>query len=255
MDIKTLNNVRFTPKGDTEANWNKAVGFIPLDREVIIYKPDENHPDPRIKIGDGVTVVQNLPFFGTDRQTIQEIVGELEETVFETTNNLQTQVTEIKDLVDKVPKLFYVDSLPPHFSEGTWHIPEEFRQSGAKVGDQVIFSNNELHKVTSFRESLSPTISRDILVTEPITRLDGSNFWVSDETLLAANNDVCLYSGNLLEKLSTGDIIFNPESGNLWKVAYKYLSGWTLNLVNVINTGASSVISTTINSEFFNSLY
>lgn len=62
MDIKTLNNIRFTPKGDTEANWNKAVGFIPLEREIIIYKPDENHSTARIKIGDGVTPVTELPF-------------------------------------------------------------------------------------------------------------------------------------------------------------------------------------------------
>lgn len=62
MNTKTFNNVRFTPKGDTEANWKKAVGFVPLDREVIIYKPDAKHSAPRIKVGDGVTSVQDLPF-------------------------------------------------------------------------------------------------------------------------------------------------------------------------------------------------
>lgn len=62
MNIKTYNNIRFTPKGDTEVNWNKAMGFIPLDKEIIIYKPDEKNPTIRIKIGDGVTPVQDLPF-------------------------------------------------------------------------------------------------------------------------------------------------------------------------------------------------
>ena len=53
MNTKIFNNARFTPKGDIEANWNKATGFIPLDKEIIIYKADENHSIPRIKIGDG----------------------------------------------------------------------------------------------------------------------------------------------------------------------------------------------------------
>ena len=61
MNKKTF-NARFTPKGDTEANWNKAVGFVPLDKEIIIYKADVDNPAVRIKIGDGRTVVQRLPF-------------------------------------------------------------------------------------------------------------------------------------------------------------------------------------------------
>ena len=37
MKTKIFENARFCPKGDIEANWNKAVGFIPLDKEIIIY--------------------------------------------------------------------------------------------------------------------------------------------------------------------------------------------------------------------------
>lgn len=66
MNQKIFKNARLTQKGDTEANWNKAVGFVPLAKEIIIYQPDENHATSRMKIGDGVTTVQNLPFFGTD---------------------------------------------------------------------------------------------------------------------------------------------------------------------------------------------
>ena len=62
MNIKTFNNSCFTPKGDYEANWNKAIGYVPHDKEIIIYKPDAKHSVARIKIGDGVTTVQNLPF-------------------------------------------------------------------------------------------------------------------------------------------------------------------------------------------------
>ena len=74
MKTKMFNNARFCPKGDVEANWNKTVGFIPLDKEIIIYKPDENHPVARFKVGDGVTFVQDLPFAGTDDKEIKAYI-------------------------------------------------------------------------------------------------------------------------------------------------------------------------------------
>ena len=62
---------RIQLKNDTEANWNKAVHFIPLRGELIIYSTDEAHPFFRLKVGDGVTVVTELPFI--DAGTINGI--------------------------------------------------------------------------------------------------------------------------------------------------------------------------------------
>lgn len=76
MNKKTFENSRICPKGDIEANWNKAVGFIPLDKEIIIYKADNTHPAARFKVGDGKTVVQDLPFSGTDIDAIERLVDE-----------------------------------------------------------------------------------------------------------------------------------------------------------------------------------
>ena len=59
---KELKHIRIIQKHETEANWNKATKFIPKLGEVIIYDPDANHTTSRIKIGDGTTVVANLPF-------------------------------------------------------------------------------------------------------------------------------------------------------------------------------------------------
>lgn len=62
---------RIQLKCDTEENWNKAgpkagsPGFIPLKGELIIYSTDETHPFSRIKIGDGVTNIIELPFLPT----------------------------------------------------------------------------------------------------------------------------------------------------------------------------------------------
>lgn len=55
---------RIVHKHDTEANWNKAVNFIPKESEFIIYDMDDTHNYFRLKIGDGVTNVINLPFYG-----------------------------------------------------------------------------------------------------------------------------------------------------------------------------------------------
>lgn len=53
---------RIQQKIDTEENWNKAVNFVPLKGEIIIYDTDSTHDYKRIKIGDGVTTVVNLEF-------------------------------------------------------------------------------------------------------------------------------------------------------------------------------------------------
>lgn len=55
-------NARIIPKHDIETNWNKAINFIPLKGEIIVYDVDENYSYPRIKHGDGVTKVIDLPF-------------------------------------------------------------------------------------------------------------------------------------------------------------------------------------------------
>ena len=53
---------RAIQKNDTSANWEKAVNFVPLKGELILYT-DLN----KIKIGDGVTVVGDLPFSDNDK--------------------------------------------------------------------------------------------------------------------------------------------------------------------------------------------
>lgn len=61
MPEKTL-KTRIIHKHDVELNWNKATNFIPKQGEIIVYDIDSNHSYERIKIGDGVTNVNNLPF-------------------------------------------------------------------------------------------------------------------------------------------------------------------------------------------------
>lgn len=61
MSEKILNS-RMVQKHDIEANWLKATNFTPLQGELIVYDIDENYNYERIKMGDGVTNVNELPF-------------------------------------------------------------------------------------------------------------------------------------------------------------------------------------------------
>ena len=57
-----INNVRVQHKHETEENWKKAINFIPLMAEIIVYETDSTHTQARLKIGDGTTPVNDLPF-------------------------------------------------------------------------------------------------------------------------------------------------------------------------------------------------
>ena len=53
---------RIVHKHDTAANWENAKNFIPMKGEIIVYDIDITHEHERFKIGDGVTLVNDLPF-------------------------------------------------------------------------------------------------------------------------------------------------------------------------------------------------
>ena len=70
-------NTRIQFKRDTTQHWNEARGFIPLAGEIIVYidyKIIEKEVNgelrnlyiPAIKIGDGRTYIQDLPFADTE---------------------------------------------------------------------------------------------------------------------------------------------------------------------------------------------
>jgi len=56
-------------KSDTEENWNKAKNFIPKENEVIVYT---NFSPNGIKIGDGKTKIQDLPFVNNAEYFIEK---------------------------------------------------------------------------------------------------------------------------------------------------------------------------------------
>lgn len=64
-------------KKDTIENWNKAKNFIPKEGEIIIY----NDIDNAIKIGNGKTNVNDLPFLSKYTYNLNDDILEIKEGV------------------------------------------------------------------------------------------------------------------------------------------------------------------------------
>lgn len=78
---KTI-QTRVQHKHDIEANWLLATNFVPLAGEIIIYDPDldnedlsKRYPGIRVKIGDGETPVNSLPFV-LDETDLRNLITE-----------------------------------------------------------------------------------------------------------------------------------------------------------------------------------
>lgn len=71
-------DARIKSKHDTTANWNNAIGFVPLQGEIIIYddyKVVDGKNVPGIKIGSGNAYVQDLAFI--DDELRDRIMGHI----------------------------------------------------------------------------------------------------------------------------------------------------------------------------------
>lgn len=70
-------HARIVNTHDVESNWNKTYNFIPRSGEVIVYDPDSTHATARLKVGDGVHTIQDLPFIlnATIHEELSEFFG------------------------------------------------------------------------------------------------------------------------------------------------------------------------------------
>jgi hypothetical protein len=73
---------RYIGTHDTEANWTaRGDTAIPKCGEIIIYDIDANHTYERIKVGDGVTSVKNLPFASVSEVEMARIIASLQQDI------------------------------------------------------------------------------------------------------------------------------------------------------------------------------
>lgn len=113
-------NTRIQLKCDTETNWSKALNFIPKKGEAIIYSADSAHPFSRLKVGDGNSYINELPFI--DASTIGG-----KSILIDTTANWNAKLTFIPKQGDLI---FYSDKA---INNNGANIP------GVKIGDGLAY--------------------------------------------------------------------------------------------------------------------
>ena len=59
-------------KTDLASNWAKARNYIPERGAIIVYEYEDRAPS--IKIGDGITLVRDLPFLVQPPSVIQDVL-------------------------------------------------------------------------------------------------------------------------------------------------------------------------------------
>ena len=91
-------NARIQIKHDTTANWNAAIGFIPLPGEIIVYDDYQVKTWTEVEYGETVTKTANIPGvkIGTGNayvQDLQFIEGDLREKLLNHINNADLHTT------------------------------------------------------------------------------------------------------------------------------------------------------------------
>lgn len=188
MSTDTIVKSRLINKHDIEANWLKAVNFKPLAGELIVYDIDENYPYQRIKIGDGSTLIADLPFVNIP------IVDVSDEFI---TNDIDAF------LYHNGQKNFYDDI------NYIVHVVNELPEVPAK--DDTVMA---LYLIRSSRELYGYSYDEQDWISVDVP----PEFTVSHESL-AINPDVLyLVIRDLHESLNTDILYRSIESGNLYYI-------------------------------------
>ena len=127
-------NARIITKHDTEANWSKAITFVPREGEIVIYEPDNFNTVSRFKVGDGKTVLNNLPFI-TDPFVKKELGKGLSSNDF--TNEDKQKVANIPENYQYIRDGRAVIDIETHFDK------EEAALEGKEPRLTVVFNAGE----------------------------------------------------------------------------------------------------------------
>lgn len=137
-------NTRIVHKHDIESNWLNVTSFVPLKGELIVYDADENHSYERLKIGDGVTPVNDLPFAD---ENLPENIAYIDEdssediVVVETASPYAGTIHRFTVEVNCAPMYIPEDNLGPEFFDdyqpytdyGVLIFPESYTDHGKKT--------------------------------------------------------------------------------------------------------------------------
>ena len=96
MAEKTI-KTRIIHKHALEADWNKAVNFIPKNGELIIYDADDLYNYKRIKIGDGTSNVKSLKFAD---ENIRILLNSLIDNLMSIEESTNTRIQNIQSRIN-----------------------------------------------------------------------------------------------------------------------------------------------------------
>lgn len=148
MSEKRL-KTRIVHKHDTEANWAKAINFVPMEGEIVVYDADDKNAVPRFKIGNGTTNINGLAFKGEYEQ-VQAVNLTLPAASWVTNEGLHSQVVTI----DGVTATTKVDLQPT---------PEQ--ATALQNCGSAFVAVNEDGVVTIYAIGVKPTASYSIQAT------------------------------------------------------------------------------------------
>ena len=145
--VKTRTQLKY----DTEANWNKAINFIPLKGEVIIYSADDSHPFCRLKIGDGINKVRDLPFIISNIPTAEFIIS--------TNTSPSTELTGVLSSTSKITNgkiIYYMTRYALPNEEVTLKL--RYASSNSYTASIPIYSYGNVRCVTPYPASYILTL-------------------------------------------------------------------------------------------------
>lgn len=204
MSIEKNMNTRIQHKHDSEANWNKAVNFIPIQGEIIVYDIDEIYNYERVKIGDGIRKVNDLPFVD-----VQPDWNQNDETTLDYVKNRPFYDSSIVLLdwdgdISKIEDIVYMDA-------GGQQLPFLYR-----IGDSIPYTAAEISALNETSEPQIEAVGTYTTESFDIYSESGLDMYVFTGNNNGNRNSIAFYNittdGFVVEAL--GNLVI-PKSG-LW---------------------------------------
>lgn len=179
MAEKVLNS-RMIQKHDIEANWAKAENFIPRQGEIIVYDIDELHSQERLKVGDGVSSVQNLPFLVAEISALPELTFSDFDGEQSTTQTYDgTQPLEIEYVSESSARTIANSVMPTRVSQLT-------NDSGFITQNGIATENYVNAQITRVTEDM--VYSNETISTEEIDAICGASLDFEDNLIDEVTN-------------------------------------------------------------------
>lgn len=255
---QTKERVRFKGvvifKHETEEDWNKS-SYIPDNGETVLYDPDEIHDYPRIKVGNGIDMVKDLPFAGGSD-------GFIDVTELPTENINESATYRILEGTFVFNKMMRYDS--------TCYIVD-WDSTPTEPGESVLHDNNGIFSYVGYYNVTNNTVY-GYFGNETIQELkdwvDNSNLNTLEKLALKGYlstmsagwktmQEIVSSVGSAISSMSWGDVITSVESIDDENALYLYLSSKAFFYKNEEWIGLNSnakMVGTGIGAEIFNSL-